>query len=121
MAFLWPRVGSTVASVLVMSVIAWWYPHRVEGGLLLAEVLIRGILASERVLVMVAVRCQRFGPTRLCSRTRPTVVGAHGSQPLPILEDAEASKGLLPDRMEKLVGLIKGKLRTKYMRARNKL
>jgi hypothetical protein len=37
--------------------------------------------AGERVLVvMVAVRCQRFSPTRLYSQTRPTIVGAHGSQ-----------------------------------------
>jgi hypothetical protein len=41
-------------------------------------------MAGERVLVVmvvvVAVRCQRFGPTRLYNQTRPTVVGAHGSQ-----------------------------------------
>jgi hypothetical protein len=43
---------------------------------------------------------------------KPTLAGVGG---------AEASKGSLPDRMERLVGLIKGKLRAKYMRARDKL
>src|SRR5438876_1074840 len=56
--------------------------------ILLMLVLVRGVLVGERVLmlvvvvvvVVVAVRCQRFGPTHLCSRTHPTVGGAHGSQ-----------------------------------------